>query len=48
MGTTIHFSEKHMQRLMKGFEHRSLTDGLFNHDIDQEFSGVRTVHVKSR
>lgn len=47
MGTTIHFSEKHMQRLMKGFEHRSLTDGLFNHDIDQEFSGVRTVHVKS-
>lgn len=47
MGTTIHFSEKHMQRLMKGFEHKSLTDGLFNHDIDQEFSGVRTVHVKS-
>ena len=47
MGTTIHFSEKHMQRLMKGFEHKSLTDGLFNHEIDQEFSGVRTVHVKS-
>lgn len=47
MGTVIHFAEKHMQRLMKGFEHRSLTDGLFNHDIDQEFSGVRTVHVKS-
>lgn len=47
MGTTIHFSEQHVKRLMKGFEHRSLTDGLFNHDLDQEFSGVRTVHVKS-
>ena len=47
MGTTIHFSEKHMQRLMKGFDAASLTDGLYNHDIDLEFSGVKTVHAKS-
>lgn len=47
MGETIHFSEKHMQRLMKGFDVASLTDGLFDHDVEQEFSGVRTVHVKS-
>lgn len=47
MGTTIHFSEKHMQRLMKGFDVASLTDGLYNHDIDLEFSGVKTVHAKS-
>lgn len=47
MGTTIHFSEKHMQRLMKGFDAASLTDGLYNHDIDMEFSGAKTVHVNS-
>lgn len=44
---TIHFSEKHMQRLMKGFDAASLTDGLINHEVDMEFSGVKTVHVKS-
>lgn len=47
MGETIHFSEKYMQRLLKGFDVASLTDGLFNHEIEQEFSGVRTVHVNS-
>ena len=47
MGETIHFSEKHMQRLMKGFDAASLTDGLINHEVDLEFSGVRTVHAKS-
>jgi len=47
MNPTIHFSEKDMQRLMKGFDVASLTDGLYDHDIEQEFSGVRTVHVKS-
>ena len=47
MGTTIHFSEKHMERLMKGFDAASQTDGLYNHDIDMEFSGAKTVHVKS-
>lgn len=45
--TTIHFGEKHMERLLKGFDAASLTDGLYNHDIDMEFSGARTVHVKS-
>ena len=44
---TIHFSEKHCQRLMKGFDAASLTDGLINHDVDMEFSGAKTVHVKS-
>lgn len=44
---SIHFSEKHMQRLMKGFDAASLTDGLINHEVDMEFSGVKTVHVKS-
>lgn len=47
MGDTIHFSEKYMQRLMKGFDVASLTDGLLNHEIEQEFSGVRTVHVSN-
>lgn len=47
MSETIHFSEKYMQRLMKGFDVAALTDGLYNHEIDQEFSGVRTVHVNS-
>ena len=44
---TIHFSEKHIERLMKGFDAASLTDGLINHEVDMEFSGARTVHVKS-
>ena len=47
MSETIHFSEKYMERLMKGFDVASLTDGLFNHDIDQQFSGARTVHVNN-
>lgn len=44
---TIHFGVKDMERLMKGFDAASLTDGLINHDVDMEFSGARTVHVKS-
>lgn len=44
---TIHFGAKHMERLMKGFDAASLTDGLINHDVDMQFSGVKTVHVKS-
>lgn len=47
MSNTIHFPEKYMQRFMKGFDVASITDGLFNHELDQEFSGVRTVHVNS-
>lgn len=47
MGSTIHFSEKYKQALMQGFDKRSETDSLFTHELDLEFSGVRTVHVTS-
>lgn len=47
MGNTIHFSEKFKNGLMEGFSNASETDGLFNHDLDMEFSGVKTVHVTS-
>ena len=44
---TIHFGANHMERLMKGFDAASQTDGLINHEVDMEFSGAKTVHVKS-
>ena len=47
MGNTIHFSEKYKEALMKGFDQKSETDSLFSHDLDMEFSGVKTVHVTS-
>jgi len=47
MSTTIHFDEKYKAALMEGFEKASETDGLFDHSLDMEFSGVKTVHVKS-
>ena len=47
MGTTIHFSETHRKQLLKGFANKSETDSLFSHELDVEFSGVKTVHVKS-
>jgi len=47
MGNTIHFSEKYKQALLKGFEEKSETDSMFSHDMDMEFSGVKTVHVTS-
>lgn len=47
MANTIHFSEKHKQGLLDGFRKVSETESLFAHDLDVEFSGVRTVHVKS-
>jgi hypothetical protein len=47
MGNTIHFPEKHRQKLMDGFRQKSETESLFSHDLDMEFSGVRTVHVTS-
>ena len=43
----IHFPEKYKQALMKGFEEKSETDSVFSHDMDTEFSGVKTVHVTS-
>lgn len=47
MSATIHFDEKYKAALMVGFEKGSETDGLFDHSLDIEFSGVKTVHVKS-
>ena len=47
MADVIHFSEKHKQSLMEGFRKSSETDALFSHELDMEFSGVKTVHVKS-
>ncbi len=47
MANVIHFSEKHKQSLLDGFRKGSETDALFSHDMDMEFSGVKTVHVTS-
>lgn len=47
MGKTIHYSEKYKKGLLEGFNKASETDDLFDHSLDMEFSGVRTVHVKS-
>lgn len=41
----IHFPEKYRQSLLEGFAKASETDSLFSHELDTEFSGVRTVHV---
>lgn len=45
--SVIHFAEKFKQALLKGFCKASETDALFSHDLDMEFSGVKTVHVTS-
>jgi hypothetical protein len=47
MANTIHFSEAHKKSLLEGFQNKSETESLFSHELDVEFSGVRTVHVKS-
>lgn len=47
MANYIHFSEKDRQKLMDSFAVGSETDSLFSHDLDMEFSGVKTVHVTS-
>lgn len=47
MSATIHFPEKYKNGLMQGFNNASETDGLFDHSLDMEFSGVKTVHVTS-
>lgn len=46
MADVIHFSEKHMQNMVEGFQQASETEALFSHDIDAEFHGVKSVHVK--
>lgn len=45
--SVIHFSEKYKQSLVNGFSKASETDALFSHEMDMEFSGVKTVHVTS-
>lgn len=45
--SVIHFSENHVKRLMKGFEEHAETDAMFSKELDMEFSGVYTVHVKN-
>lgn len=43
----INFDERYKAALVQGFEKASETDPLFDHSLDMEFSGVKTVHVKS-
>lgn len=43
----IHFDERYKAALIQGFDKASETDALFDHSLDMEFSGVKTVHVKS-
>ena len=45
--SVIHFSEQYKQALLEGFNNASDTDALFSHELDMEFSGVKTVHVTS-
>lgn len=45
--SVIHFSEQYKKTLLEGFNKASETDALFSHDMDMEFSGVKTVHVTS-
>lgn len=47
MGKTIHYSEQYKKGLLDSFHKASETDDMFSHDLDMEFSGVRTVHVTS-
>ena len=42
---TIHFGEKHKEQLLEKFAEVSLTDSMFSHEMDTQFSGVATVHV---
>lgn len=44
---TIHFSERHKQELMDKFAEVSVTDSMFSHELDTQFSGVATVHVST-
>jgi hypothetical protein len=47
MANVIHFDERYKSALVEGFNKASETDDLFDHSLDMEFSGVKTVHVKS-
>lgn len=43
----IHFAEKYLDKLVESFKQGSETESLFSHDMDMQFTGVKTVHVKS-
>lgn len=45
MASTIHFPEKTKESFLELFAKESETNDLFSHEMDMEFSGVRTVHV---
>lgn len=47
MGSVIHFDEQYKKGLLDTFHKASETDDMFSHDLDMEFSGVKTVHVTS-
>ena len=47
MGNVIHFDERYTAGLMESFNKASETDDMFSHDLDMQFSGVKTVHVTS-
>lgn len=47
MSGVIHFPERYKEALMEGFNKASETDSLFSHELDTQFSGVKTVHVMS-
>lgn len=47
MASTIHFPDKVKQSFVDNFNRESETNDLFTHELDMEFSGVKTVHVKT-
>lgn len=40
----IHFPEKFINALAQGFKNKLVTESMFDHSMDQWFSGVRTAH----
>lgn len=47
MANTMHFGEKYKESLVQSFKESSYTESSMSHELDMEFSGVRTVHVTS-
>lgn len=43
----IHFGEKFKEQLVEGFKMASFTESSISHELDVQFSGVKTVHVLS-
>lgn len=40
----IHFPENFIKSLAQGFKNRLVTESMMDHSMDQQFSGVKTVH----